>query len=67
LLGTFAIYHREAHTHVKSDLLIMEQYARLASIAIERKLAEQNLRIAAIAFESQEGMMVTDAIERSFG
>lgn len=27
----------------------------------ERKLAEEELRIAAIAFESQEGMMITDA------
>ncbi len=61
LLGTFAIYHHESREHTKSDLNILEQSARLAGIAIERKLIEQNLQIAAIAFESQEGMLVTDA------
>lgn len=61
LLGTFAIYHHEPREHTKSDLSILEQSARLAGIAIERKLIEQNLQIAAIAFESQEGMLVTDA------
>jgi diguanylate cyclase (GGDEF)-like protein/PAS domain S-box-containing protein len=61
LLGTFAIYHHESREHTKSDLNILEQSARLAGIAIERKMIEQNLQIAAIAFESQEGMLVTDA------
>jgi diguanylate cyclase (GGDEF)-like protein/PAS domain S-box-containing protein len=61
VLGTFAIYHHEARTPTNSDIYLIEQSARLASIAIERRLAEQNLRIAAIAFESQEGMLVTDA------
>jgi diguanylate cyclase (GGDEF)-like protein/PAS domain S-box-containing protein len=61
LLGTFAIYHHEPHEHSKFDLSILEQSARLAGIAIGRKLIEQNLQIAAIAFESQEGMLVTDA------
>ncbi len=61
LLGTFAIYHHEPREHNKSDLNILEQSARLAGIAIERKMIEQNLQIAAIAFESQEGMLVTDA------
>jgi len=61
LLGTFAIYHNEPHEHSKFDLSILEQSARLAGIAIERKMIEQNLQIAAIAFESQEGMLVTDA------
>lgn len=61
VLGTFTIYHHEASTPTESDIYLIEQSARLASIAIERRLAEQNLRIAAIAFESQEGMLVTDA------
>lgn len=61
LLGTFAIYHHEPHEHTKFDLSVLEQSARLAGIAIERKMIEQNLQIAAIAFESQEGMLVTDA------
>ncbi len=61
LLGTFDLYLHEPHAHTKSDLNVLEQASRLAGIAIERKMLEQNLQIAAIAFESQEGMMVTDA------
>jgi PAS domain S-box-containing protein len=44
VLGTFAIYHREAHTPVESDIAIIEQCARLTSIAIERSLAAKELR-----------------------
>ena len=61
VLGTFAIYHRQPNTPSDSDIHLIEQSANLASIAIERKYAEDDLRIASIAFESQEGMMVTDA------
>ncbi|MDO9394542.1 MAG: PAS domain S-box protein [Methylotenera sp.] len=61
VLGTFAIYHRQAHTPSDSDIAMIQQITSLASIAIERKRAEDDLRIASIAFESQEGMMVTDA------
>lgn len=60
VLGTFAIYHREAHMPTEADISIIEQSAYLTSIAIERELGESELKIAAIAFESQEGMMVTD-------
>ncbi|MDI1299739.1 PAS domain S-box protein [Methylotenera sp.] len=61
ILGTFAIYHRNPNTPTQRDITLIEQSANLASIAIERKQAEDDLRIASIAFESQEGMMVTDA------
>jgi len=44
VLGTFAIYYREANTPTHSDIAIIEQSARLASIAIERKRAEAALR-----------------------
>lgn len=61
VLGTFAIYHRDAQTPLAADILVIEQAARLASIAISRKQAENELKIAATAFESQEGMIVTNA------
>ncbi|MEQ1768141.1 MAG: EAL domain-containing protein, partial [Methylotenera sp.] len=61
VLGTFAIYHQEPHAPSDADIKMIAQIANLASIAIERKNAEDDLRIASIAFESQEGMMVTDA------
>ncbi|MEQ1622808.1 MAG: PAS domain S-box protein [Methylococcales bacterium] len=60
VLGTFAIYFHESQIPVASDIRLIEQSARLASLAIERKQAEIELRIAATAFESQEGMLVTD-------
>ncbi len=61
VLGTFDSYHHEEITPDASDIDLIEQSARLASLAIERKQNEMELRIAATAFESQEGMMVTDA------
>ena len=60
VLGTFAIYHHEAHTPEPADIGLIEQAAHLASIAISRKQAENELKIAATAFESQEGMIVTN-------
>jgi diguanylate cyclase (GGDEF)-like protein/PAS domain S-box-containing protein len=44
VLGTFAIYHRQAHSPTSYDLSIIEQSARLASIAIERNVAAEKLR-----------------------
>lgn len=64
ILGTFAIYHRYEHTPTKTDINLIEQSANLVSIAIDKNIDEYNLRIAAIAFESQKGMLVTDASNR---
>ena len=44
VLGTFAIYHHEALTPSDLDLSVIEQTAHLASIAIERKNAENEIR-----------------------
>jgi diguanylate cyclase (GGDEF)-like protein/PAS domain S-box-containing protein/hemerythrin-like metal-binding protein len=68
---------KQAEEHAKYQLnggmrilidIILSTYGNLATNTIqlmreaaERKQAEQQLRIAAIAFESQEGMLVTDA------
>ncbi len=43
VLGTFAIYHPQAHTSNKLDIAIIEQSTRLASIAIERKQTDAAL------------------------
>lgn len=61
VMGTFAIYHSDVHTPLATDILMIEQAARLASIAIQRKQAENELKIAATAFESQTGLIVTNA------
>ncbi len=44
VLGTFAIYHRETRTPAQSDIDLIEQSARLVSIAIERSLAAERIR-----------------------
>ena len=44
VLGTFAIYHHETHTPIEADIYLIEQLARLASIAIERSAAAEKIR-----------------------
>jgi diguanylate cyclase (GGDEF)-like protein/PAS domain S-box-containing protein len=52
VLGTFAIYHREPYSPTESDLSLIEKTAHLASIAIERKRAEVELRRRELEFRS---------------
>lgn len=58
--GDGALFHARLDSlHMKADS--SESFIRIAfSDITERKLAEEELRIAAITFESQEGMIVTD-------
>ena len=44
VLGTFAIYHRQACSPTEADLHFMSQMAHMAGIAIERHRAEETLR-----------------------
>ncbi|UCV09818.1 diguanylate cyclase domain-containing protein [Dechloromonas denitrificans] len=44
ILGTFAIYHHATHQPTEADIALIEQSARLASITIEKCLAEERLR-----------------------
>lgn len=44
VLGTFAIYHQQTFAPTESDTYIIEQSARLASIAIERKQMETKVQ-----------------------
>jgi PAS domain S-box-containing protein len=43
VLGTFAIYHPDIHSPGEADLALIEQSARLASVAIDRKQVEAAL------------------------
>jgi diguanylate cyclase (GGDEF)-like protein/PAS domain S-box-containing protein len=62
VLGTFAIYHRKINSPTENDLAIIEQTASLASIAIEKKQAEEKLfRAASVFTDAHEGIMITDA------
>jgi PAS domain S-box-containing protein len=44
VLGTFAIYYREPRSPTAQDYSVIKQLTHLASIAVERKQAEQRLR-----------------------
>jgi len=60
VLGTFAIYHHHKSYPTQSELSLIADYANLAQLAIETNRAQNDLRISAIAFDSNEGMVVTD-------
>ena len=72
VLGTLALYHRNPASPAQKEIVQIARYAKLAMLAIERKYAVENLRIAATAFESKIGMIITDAnkvvlrVNRSF-
>jgi diguanylate cyclase (GGDEF)-like protein/PAS domain S-box-containing protein len=61
VIGTFAIYHRQPAPPTENELLLIERYANLVQLVIESYRAQNELHIAATAFESQEGMLITDA------
>ena len=62
VLGTFAIYHRTPCAPTPDHIGLIEQVARLASLAIERKQAEERLHLAASVFtHAREGIMITSA------
>ena len=52
VLGTFALYHHIAISPVASDIRLIEQLARLASLAIERKETEAALIRSELKFHS---------------
>lgn len=56
VLGTFAIYHHDAHRPEESDIALIEQAARLVGIAIEHKQAED-----ALHYSEQRFRDVSDA------
>jgi diguanylate cyclase (GGDEF)-like protein/PAS domain S-box-containing protein len=60
VLGTFAIYHHHKSHPTNNELSLIADYANLAQLAIETNRAQNDLRISAIAFDSNEGMVVTD-------
>lgn len=61
VLGVFAIYHRQPSKPSAIALDLFKSYVNLAALAIEHAYADSELRIAANAFEVQEGITVTDA------
>jgi diguanylate cyclase (GGDEF)-like protein/PAS domain S-box-containing protein len=65
VLGTFAIYHHDVHTPLASDIAIIEQSANLVSISIDRKQAEEKLRVSDLALKAiSQGVLITTADQR---
>ncbi len=60
VLGTFGIYHNQVTQPNQRELNLMSGFAILAQLVVESCQAQNNLNISAIAFESQDGMVVTD-------
>jgi diguanylate cyclase (GGDEF)-like protein/PAS domain S-box-containing protein len=61
VLGVFTLYRQQAGAPSQEAASLIEQCAQLAGLAIERQRQEESLRIAATAFESQEGLYIMDA------
>lgn len=62
LLGTIAIYHKTVYSPDEESILLIEQAARLASIAIEKSKMDGRLQLAASVFtHAREGIIITDA------
>src|SRR3989338_4350932 len=60
LLGTFVIYHRQPNLPDERELVLIESSAQIAALAIVCTRAERELHIAAAAFETHEGTLITD-------
>jgi len=61
VLGTFAIYHQQPALPTEHEIYLIDHYANLLQLVIESDRSQNDLRIAATTFESQEGIFITDA------
>ncbi|WP_350133441.1 EAL domain-containing protein [Nitrosomonas sp.] len=61
VLGTFAIYHRTPREPSPADLLLINEFASIAAVAVQKVYAAETLKQAAAVFESsREGIVITD-------
>ncbi len=61
VLGTFAIYHRNPCEPTPADLVLINEFASLTALAVQKVLAAESLKQAAAVFESsREGVVITD-------
>lgn len=62
VLGTFALYMKQARNLDEAEINLIESEARLTSLAIEQSNAESRLQMAASVFtHAREGILITDA------
>lgn len=61
VLGTFAIYHRTAREPTHADLTLINEFASITAVAVQKVYAAETLKQAAAVFESsREGVVITD-------
>ena len=60
VLGTFAIYHDYICKPSAEEIELISHYANFVLLAIERNQSEQNLRLAATAFQTQQAIVIAD-------
>jgi diguanylate cyclase (GGDEF)-like protein/PAS domain S-box-containing protein len=65
VLGTFAIYYGEPRAPAAADLELIEDFARITALAVQKVRATDALRQAAAVFEStRDGVLITDLTPR---
>ncbi|UJP08663.1 MAG: EAL domain-containing protein [Nitrosomonas sp.] len=61
VLGTFAIYHRTPREPTHADLTLINEFASITAVAVQKVYAAETLKQAAAVFESsREGVVITD-------
>ncbi|OQW80940.1 MAG: two-component system response regulator [Proteobacteria bacterium ST_bin16] len=61
VLGTFAIYHRTPREPSPADLILINEFASITAVAVQKVHAAETLKQAAAVFESsREGVVITD-------
>ena len=64
VLGVFTLYANRTGEPTPRESELLERCAALAGLAIERQRQDADLRVAAIAFETQESVVILDAEHR---
>ena len=60
VLGTFASYHATPHTPDQDELDLVEEFARITGLAVQKVRAEAALRQSSAVFEStRDGVVIT--------
>jgi len=61
VLGTFGIYYNDVRAPDQNDLQLIDEFARISGLAVQRANADTDLRQAAAVFAStNEGVVITD-------
>lgn len=65
VLGTFGIYHPTPRAPEAEEMQLLEEFARIAGLAVQRANTDATLRQAGAVFDStQEGIVITDLAPR---